>query len=491
MMWSEAGEVALMLLSALIAPIAAGLLVCVGVDCHELLNAWRQRHEPEVPIASTEGCPFVSVHLPIRAEPPEIVTRTLNALANLDYASFEVLIVSNNTPDAALWRPIEELCARLGPRFRFFDVPQLSGFKAGALNFALQHTNDAAEVVCSLDSDYEVVPDYLRRLASAFGDPLVTFVQCPQDYRDWQANPFQRMCYWEYWQFFAVGMVLRTGRNAAMLHGTMSLVRKAALLRAGGWAEWCLTEDSECGMRLLAAGGVGLYTTQIYGHGLIPFRLSDYVGQRRRWVIGGAQQVRRHLSMFLGPGGLSPTQRYLIARNWAPWVRDALVVAALPLVVASAASVLAFRRPLPLDPILCLALGAVLANHALRQWVICRLLLNLSWRDTAGAACAVVGLTWTIGQAWWRGIMRKPVSYFRTPKEAGGGHKRRFDALVETALTLIMVALAAALFRSANTSAIAETVTVMQCLVLLLPALVFARVSQRSLAAPSDRGDAP
>jgi cellulose synthase/poly-beta-1,6-N-acetylglucosamine synthase-like glycosyltransferase len=487
-MWSEAGEVALVLLSALILLIAAGVLVCVFVDCHEVLNALRRRDEPEMPIASTEARPFVSVHLPIRSEPPDVVTRTLNALANLDYASFEVLVVSNNTPDAAMWRPIEEFCAQLGPRFRFFNVPQLDGFKAGALNFALQHTNDAAEVICSIDSDYEVLPNYLRHLASAFGDPVVTFVQCPQDYRDWQADPFLRMCYWEYWQFFAVGMVLRTRRNAAMLHGTMSLVRKAALLRAGGWAEWCLTEDSECGMRLLAAGGVGLYTTQTYGRGLIPFRLSDYVGQRRRWVIGGAQQVRRHFLMFLGRGGLSLTQRYLIARSWAPWLRDALVVAALPLVVASAASLLAFQRPLPSDLFLCLALAAVLVNHALRQWVICRLLLKLSWRDTAGAACAVIGLTWTIGQAWWRGIMRKPVSFFKTPKQAGGGPKRWFDARTESALAIIMVALTGALLGLTDMGVREVTVALMLYVVILVPAIILARVSQKSLRVRSERG---
>jgi cellulose synthase/poly-beta-1,6-N-acetylglucosamine synthase-like glycosyltransferase len=39
----------------------------------------------------------VSLHVPAYAEPPEIVIATLDALARLRYANFEVLVVDNNT----------------------------------------------------------------------------------------------------------------------------------------------------------------------------------------------------------------------------------------------------------------------------------------------------------------------------------------------------------------------------------------------------------
>jgi len=34
----------------------------------------------------------------------------------------------------------------------------------------------------------------------------------------------------------------------------MGLVRRSALQEIGGWAEWCLTEDAEASLRLLARG---------------------------------------------------------------------------------------------------------------------------------------------------------------------------------------------------------------------------------------------
>jgi cellulose synthase/poly-beta-1,6-N-acetylglucosamine synthase-like glycosyltransferase len=57
----------------------------------------------------------VSVHVPCYNEPPEMVKQTLNALANLDYPDFEVLIIDNNTKDPAVWEPVRDYCETLGP----------------------------------------------------------------------------------------------------------------------------------------------------------------------------------------------------------------------------------------------------------------------------------------------------------------------------------------------------------------------------------------
>ena len=46
-----------------------------------------------------------------------MLKQTLDALARLDYPNYECVVVINNTPDPALWRPIEDHCALLGERF--------------------------------------------------------------------------------------------------------------------------------------------------------------------------------------------------------------------------------------------------------------------------------------------------------------------------------------------------------------------------------------
>ncbi|HEY4140574.1 MAG TPA: glycosyltransferase, partial [Pseudolabrys sp.] len=63
--------------------------------------------------------PKVSIHVPAYREPPEMLKQTLDALAALEYPNFEVVLVINNTPDPAMWKPIEEYCQVLGERFKF------------------------------------------------------------------------------------------------------------------------------------------------------------------------------------------------------------------------------------------------------------------------------------------------------------------------------------------------------------------------------------
>ena len=79
-------------------------------------------------------------------------------------------------------------------------------------------------------------------------------MQAPQDYRDADENAFKAMCYAEYRGFFHIGMVTRNERNAIIQHGTMTLVRRVAARSGSRWAEWCITEDAELGLRDLRGG---------------------------------------------------------------------------------------------------------------------------------------------------------------------------------------------------------------------------------------------
>ena len=102
------------------------------------LSLWRRAQAR--PLRSAAHYPLVSIHVPTHNEPPLMVMQTLNALARLDYPNFEVIVLDNNTADESLWRPVASHCAALGPRFRFFHIDNVKGFKAGALNKALELT---------------------------------------------------------------------------------------------------------------------------------------------------------------------------------------------------------------------------------------------------------------------------------------------------------------------------------------------------------------
>src|ERR1700733_10050180 len=88
------------------------------------------------PLVPDAFAPKVSIHIPACREPPDMLKATLDAVARLDYSNLECVLVINNTPDPALWRPLEEHCLALGERFKFVRVESLAGYKAGALRVA-------------------------------------------------------------------------------------------------------------------------------------------------------------------------------------------------------------------------------------------------------------------------------------------------------------------------------------------------------------------
>src|SRR6202048_293026 len=132
---------------ALLAPLVAIALKRIE-EIAAVAFGYRPRRLIAGPLAAADGfAPKVSIHVPAYREPPEMLKATLDALARLDYPSFECLIVINNTPDPAFWRPIEEHCRALGDRFKFVRDDNVAGFKAGALRLALDRTPAHAEIL--------------------------------------------------------------------------------------------------------------------------------------------------------------------------------------------------------------------------------------------------------------------------------------------------------------------------------------------------------
>lgn len=406
--------------------LAAGqalLLLLLLADSFELaetvFGTVRKRHPVIVPAADTSVLPKVSVHLPICNEPPEMVKLTLDALARLDYDHFEVLVVDNNTTDPALWEPVAEHCARLGPKFRFFHLGKWPGFKAGALNFALRETAPDAEIIASLDSDYIVEPDWLRCMAPQFADPRVGFVQSPQDYRDNDGSFFKRLMFWEYAGFFQLGMVTRNERNAIIQHGTMCLIRRSAIEASGNWAEWTITEDAELGLRLFREGWEAVYSPRSFGRGVMPDDFAAFRKQRFRWAYGAMQILRGHAAAVFNPFNRELTlgQRWHFVMGWLPWIGDALGLAFLVLgLVWSLGLVLApMTYEFPIVLFMIPSIGLFFFKLA-QIFTLYGAKVKCGMKDRVGAAIAGLALSHAIGKAVWKGLFIRSAPFLRTPK---------------------------------------------------------------------------
>lgn len=391
-----------------------------GLELAEMswLRRFRRQFAPLHPTAE-QALPKVSLHLAICNEPPELVIATLDSLAALDYPDFEVLVIDNNTSDARMWQPVADHCAKLGAHVRFFTLGKWKGYKAGALNFALEQTAADAKIIGVVDSDYIVRRDWLRSLAPYFERDEVAFVQAPQDHREWEGDRFKEMINWEFAGFFHIGMVHRNERNAIIQHGTMTLIRKSALVEMRGWSEWCICEDAELGLRLLAQGYESVYVNEVFGKGLTPHSYAGYKGQRFRWAYGAVQILKGHWrDLWSGRGTqLTRGQRYHFLTGWLPWFSDGLHViftaAALFWTVGLLVSPRYFEFPLWSFLIPTLGVFAYKLLHAL--WLY-RVRVPCSLRQGIGAAIAGMSLTHTIGRAMLQGLFTSHQPFLRTPK---------------------------------------------------------------------------
>lgn len=401
-----------------------GMLGVIAVVISEAIEwaeaRWvRQRRRALAqPLAAPATWPKVSIHVPAYNEPAPMLIETLDALARLDYPDYEVLVIDNNTPEETVWKPVEAHCRALGPRFRFFHVKPLAGFKAGALNYALERTDPSATIVAVIDSDYRVDPCWLKDLVPACADTQVAIVQAPQDYRDYGQNLFKAMCYAEYRGFFHIGMITRNERNAIIQHGTMTLVQRAALETVGGWAQWCITEDAELGLRLFEHGYQAHYLPRSYGRGLMPETFVDYKKQRFRWAYGALQILRRHaIALFSNSTKLTRGQRYHFLTGWLPWLTDGLNL--IVNVAAIGWSVAMIWAPQRIDPPLVMFSLLPLALFTFKLVKLAHLYVSrvgANIRQTVAAAVAGLALSHTIGLAIVKGIFTRNEPFFRTPK---------------------------------------------------------------------------
>jgi cellulose synthase/poly-beta-1,6-N-acetylglucosamine synthase-like glycosyltransferase len=402
---------------------ALALSVSYAFEILDVLGR-RERGDPQAP--PLERHPAVAIQVPTYNEPVDVVRPTLEALAELDYPDLLVQVVDNNTPDPAVWRPLETLCAELGERFQFIHLENWPGFKAGACNEATRRLPEKYEIIGIVDADYRVRPGWLTAVVGHFGDSSVGFVQTSQHYREWEDDAYLRGLFYSFRYFFDVTMPTRAHRDAIIFCGTMGLIRREALQRIGGWNEACITEDAEASLRMLGSGYRGVYDRRAWGAGLMPLDFEGLKKQRYRWALGGMQILRFHWRELLPLARhrlrLTRAQRIHYLLGSLQWFGDVLAVAFTILLGATAIATATHHR-LPLRqltgsvlvvPVVFLLTGVGRALWAMRRTTGC------SWGDALRAMRCWFAMSWVVALACMRGLVTSRAEFLRTPKRRQG-----------------------------------------------------------------------
>jgi len=390
-------------------------------------------------------------------------------VARLDYPNLECVVVVNNTPDPALWRPVEEHCLALGERFKFVRVDNLTGYKAGALRLAASHSAADAQIIGIIDADYVVNADWLKNLVPLFADARVGFVQSPQDHRDGDRTPLHTAMNAEYAGFFDIGMVQRNEFNGVIMHGTMCLMRRDAIEDVGGWSSDTIVEDTDLGLAILEHGWAAHYTNRRYGHGLLPDTFEAYKRQRHRWAFGGSQLVRKHWRRLLPwADGLTREQKREYGIGWLNWLGSDAIGVVVALLNIVWVPVVAFANIAVPDRILTIPIIAAFAVSVAHFAALYRLRVRTSPRQMIGAVAAAMALQWTVARAVGMGVILERMPFLRTAK---GGNSRKgpdfpafWEAVIGALLIIGAITLVATNYKQVREINIFASVLVVQCL---------------------------
>lgn len=410
--------------------------------------------------------PFVSIHLPVRSEPVEVVSKTLDALARLSYPAYEVIVVDNNTDDCSLWMPIKERCEQLG--FQFVHVNPHPGYKAGALNLALTKTSVDALLIAVVDADYTLNSNFLKDNVAAFRDPRVGFLQTSQRNQNVCTNRITRAFNPVYDFFYDITMLARSQRNSIIFAGCAGLIRSSALRDVGGWAEWSITEDAELSLRLLASGYKGVYVNRDYGSGLMPETFEDVRKQWFRYFFGGLDIARHHLaSTLLARNKLSFMQRldFLTGGIFIIGAAVMLISAVGLIITALTYSFLHIQNPalagemfywLKVFSSWLLIYNSYQAFGMFLLFLVFRLVYRFHWSDAVNAAMSILSLATTQAWAAFRVFAGGRRVFIKTPKQVYRSTKRinLTSVLFEILLCLVMGTAMLCLFWTASSKSV-------------------------------------
>lgn len=243
----------------------------------------------EAAALSDAALPVYSVLVPLYRESGDVMKRLIESLSALDYPREKLDIKLICEADDA--NTITTLKTLRPPEiFEILTVPPSSPrTKPKACNVALQQIR--GEFLVIYDAEDIPAPDQLRRAALLFqrGSARLACLQGRLNYYNRNENLLTQLFAIEYSTLFRISLpALERLRMPIPLGGTSNHLRVAALVDAGGWDAFNVTEDADLGIRLAYLG----YETRMLPSLTLeeaPINLRAWLNQRTRWIKGYIQ----------------------------------------------------------------------------------------------------------------------------------------------------------------------------------------------------------
>lgn len=271
----------------------------------------------------------VDVFITVCGEPTEIVEETARAALAMDYPRHSVYLLNDGyVANRDNWQEMETLANHLG--ITCITRTEPGGAKAGNINHALRKTQSPFVVI--FDADHVPHRDFLQQTMGFFTDPRMGFVQTPQFYKNQYVNNVADSAWHQQTLFFGPIMSGKNRTNSAFMCGTNMVIRRSALLEAGGMCETNIAEDFLTSLFIHAKRWKSLYIPRVLAEGLAPEDFLSYYKQQFRWTRGSLEVVFRENPFFKRGLTLAQKLQYIFSASYYLSGTVVLIDALLPLI---------------------------------------------------------------------------------------------------------------------------------------------------------------
>jgi len=309
------------------------LLLPYGYNCFYMV--WASfKYKPQKP-RRLENHPIVTIQLPIFNE-RYVVSRLLNAVSSIEWprGKLQIQILDDSSDDTSII--LDDLVQKLkldGHEVQTLRRKTREGFKAGALQNALRFTR--GKYIAIFDADFVPPSNFLRATIPLMEeDRNLGIVQARWGHVNRNYNRLT--------ETFALGIdghhiVEQSGRSAlGMLmnfNGSCGVLRKKAILDAGGWASDTLSEDMDLSYRIQLKGWKAVYLRDLVVSGEVPPNIVAFMSQQARWAKGSIQCSRKLLGLIWKSDRFTIAQKIQATIHTSYYAIHPLILMSLLLVV--------------------------------------------------------------------------------------------------------------------------------------------------------------
>ncbi len=241
-----------------------------------------------------ENYPSVSVLIPAHNE-GVVLADTLHAMSKLQYpGKLDIYILNDNSQDETA--AIASFYEASFETLHHILVPTGSPKgKSRVLNYGLSISH--SDYICVYDADNQPEPESLQRLVEAAETVpkavgAVGYVKTINE----NTNFLTRMIALEFSSF---QLLMQAGRwklfKLGSLTGTNMLVRREALMKAGGYDPYALAEDADLTLSLTQQGGLLPIVPEARTWEQEPENIRVWIKQRTRWMQGNLYLIWKTL----------------------------------------------------------------------------------------------------------------------------------------------------------------------------------------------------